>query len=194
MLCVAETCVHFDLAEALHLFADYRSLKPIDTMLASSGDPRPAADEAFITGVIAQAQGERDHAQLCFRKAFDMFKGLGYVRRAVISATALLELADDDEVRSYISVELAGTTNYITKALADSTDDRITSLERHPTFTSLSRSQREVVVLICLGKTNKEIAQWRHVGAQTIKNMLTKNVFPAFGVSSRAALVSAFIQ
>jgi DNA-binding NarL/FixJ family response regulator len=58
----------------------------------------------------------------------------------------------------------------------------------------LPRGQREVVGLICTGKTNKEIADLRGVTEQTIKNMLTKNVFPAFGVSSRAALVSSCLS
>jgi DNA-binding NarL/FixJ family response regulator len=67
-------------------------------------------------------------------------------------------------------------------------------LDRHPLVATLPRTQREVVVLICMGKTNREIAQLRNVGEQTIKNMLTKNIFPAFGVSSRSALVGTCLR
>jgi DNA-binding NarL/FixJ family response regulator len=59
---------------------------------------------------------------------------------------------------------------------------------------ALPRAQREVVLLICAGKTNREIAAQRLVGEQTIKNMLTKHIFPVFGVSSRAALVSECLR
>jgi tetratricopeptide (TPR) repeat protein len=195
MLSVAETCAHFDPDKAIELFAGYCELKPIDTMFASSGDPRTSAYETFVGGVIAQARGERDHARFYYRKAFDMFKDLGYVRRAVISANASLnlQLADDNDLRSYISAQLAGTYNYISKSLIR-TDDRRASLERHPIVAKLPPAQREIVVLICAGKTNKEISVLRKVGEQTIKNALTKSVFPAFGVSSRAALVSTCLR
>ncbi len=56
------------------------------------------------------------------------------------------------------------------------------------------RAQREVVLLMCQGKSNKEIAALRNVGEQTIKNMLTKHIFRAFGVTSRAALVSLCLR
>jgi len=118
MLSVAENCAHFDPDKAAGLFAGYWGLAPVDKMLALSGDPRLTADETFIAGVIAQAGGELDRAQLCYRKAFDLFKDIGYVRRAVTSAHAILNLADDDDLRRYILAQLAGTTNYVTKSLA----------------------------------------------------------------------------
>jgi hypothetical protein len=44
-----------------------------------------------------------------------MFKDVGYVRRAAISANACLDLqfAGDDDLRSYILAQLAGICNYI---------------------------------------------------------------------------------
>jgi DNA-binding NarL/FixJ family response regulator len=120
------------------------------------------------------------------------------VRRAVISAHALLGIAkdgdNDTELVDYISARMAGTNNYITKSLTRLADQRRNSIARDPVFAALPRAQREVVGLICMGKTNKEIAQLREVNEQTIKNMLTKSVFPAFGVSSRAALVSTCLS
>jgi DNA-binding CsgD family transcriptional regulator len=189
LLAVAENCAPFDPDRAAELFARYWGLAPVDAMLALSGDPRLTADETFIAGVIAQAGGERDRAQTCYRKAFDTFKEIGYVRRAITAGHALLKLADDSEIRCYLLAQLGETSNYLTAALA-AADDRADPVQNHPIVASLSRAQREIVDLICLGKTNKEIAQLRNVSEQTIKNILSRHVFRAFGVSSRAALVS----
>jgi DNA-binding NarL/FixJ family response regulator len=96
-------------------------------------------------------------------------------------------------VRCYLDAHLSESTNFITRSLCED-DDRIRSLERHPIVAALPQRQRDVVALVCLGKTNKEIAQLRNVGEQTIKNMLTKHIFRAFGVSSRSALVSSCLR
>jgi diguanylate cyclase (GGDEF)-like protein len=195
MLSVAEACAPFDPAKAGELFAGYCELTPIDTILSSSVDPCTIAYETFVAGVIAEVRGERGQARFSYREAFSMFKDLGYVRRAVISASASLHLrvADDEDLRSYISLRLAGTQNYVSKSFTRA-DDLIASLERHPIVAKLPRTQKELVVLLCTGKTNKEIAELREVRVQTIKNVLTKSVFPAFGVSSRAALVSVCLS
>jgi DNA-binding CsgD family transcriptional regulator/tetratricopeptide (TPR) repeat protein len=192
LLGVAECCAHFDLPAAEELFARYWGLAPIDAMLALSGDPRLVGEETFISGVIAAAKGERDRAYTCYAKAFEIFRGIDYVRRAVIAGFAMLRIADDVDVRCYVTAQLSGTSNYISAALLAQT--RAPLLERHPIVAALSPGQREIVSLICSGKTNREIAAIRNVSEQTIKNVLSKRVFPAFNVSSRSALVSACLR
>lgn len=195
MLTVVENSARFDIDAAGSLFTSYLGPAPIDKMPALLGDPRLAAEETFVAGILAQARGESDSAREKFHKAFDTFRAVGYVRRAIHSALALLELdGDTAELRAYIDVQLAGTHNYVTKSLASPDDDRMATLAGHRIVASLPPTQREVVAQICLGKTNKEIALLRNVGEQTIKNMLTKSVFPAFGVSSRAGLVSRCLR
>ncbi len=195
LLSVAEACAHFDSARAVELCARYYGLAPVEKVyLASGGDVRQTADEAFISGVIAQARGERERAGMCYRTSFELLRDVGYVRRAAIAGHALLGLVEDADVRSYVTTHVAGTSNFIAASLDRNVTDRVAALERHPIVASLPAAQREVVVLVCRGKTNREIAQARNVGEQTIKNMLTKHVFRAFGVSSRAALVSACLR
>ena len=96
-------------------------------------------------------------------------------------------------MRAFVATQLNGTANYISASLRLNYDP-VAVLDRHPIVATLPVAQREVVALICQGKTNREIAQLRNVGEQTIKNMLTKHVFRAFGVSSRAALVSTCLR
>jgi DNA-binding CsgD family transcriptional regulator len=194
LLAVAECCAHFDTERAAELCARYYGLAPVEKAHVASGDVRLTGDEAFITGVIAQARDDRERAGICYRTSFDLFRGIGYTRRAAIAGHALLAFAEDAEVRAYVTAQVGGTSNFITAALTCNDTDRVASLERHPVVASLPRAQREVVVLVCRGKTNREIAEARNVGEQTIKNMLTKHVFRAFGVSSRAALVSACLR
>lgn len=111
-----------------------------------------------------------------------------------MSAHALLKLADSDELRSYIATRTRGTSNYITRSMSEVPSALATSIDSHPVVATLTRSQREVVFLICTGKTNKEIAELRSVTEQTVKNAITKSIFPAFGVSSRAALLGQFLR
>jgi DNA-binding CsgD family transcriptional regulator len=195
LLSVAEGIAHFDPAGANTLFATYWGLAPVDKMLSLSGDPRLTADETYVEGVVADGLGEIDRAERCYRTAYETFRAIGYVRRAASCAYALILLGRADaDLRAYVWSVVAGTRNYLCTALRsradESIDARLAALERHPIIAALPPSQREVVVLICSGKTNKEIAQLRNVGEQTIKNMLTRYVFRAFGVSSRSALVS----
>lgn len=193
LLSVAENCAHFDVEKATEFFTRYWRLEPVDAMIAASGDPRLTAEEAFIAGRIAGAQGQRDRAVSCYRKAFEIFSGIGYRRRAIIAGQALLTFGLDSGVRCYLDTHLTGTSNFITRSLIED-DDQLRSLDHHPVVAALPKRQRDVVALVCLGKTNKEIAQLRNVGEQTIKNMLTKHIFRAFGVSSRSALVSSCLR
>jgi tetratricopeptide (TPR) repeat protein len=117
LLSVAESCAHFDPDRAAELFARYWGLAPVDADPRSCVDPRLSADETFIAGVIAQARGEDDRAQTCYRKAYDAFKSIGYVRRAATAGHALLKLTAAADVRSYLMTQLASTSNYITASL-----------------------------------------------------------------------------
>jgi tetratricopeptide (TPR) repeat protein len=113
MLSVAESCAPFDPDKAAELFAGYWGLAPVESLHDVTGDPRLAADETFISGVVAQARGEAERARICYRRAFDSFKELGYVRRAATSAHALLRLGHDAAVEQYLREQMAGTFNYL---------------------------------------------------------------------------------
>jgi DNA-binding CsgD family transcriptional regulator len=195
LLAVAESCAHFDSTSAEALLSAYWKLAPIDgTQGIVSGDPCLAAEENFVAGVVAQARGDKTDAARRYRSAFEESKRIGYVRRAALAAFGLVKLTGDGEARNYLVAQFHGTSNYMTRYLARRSTANLPLPEHHPMVATLPQAQREVVLLVCQGKSNKEIAALRHVGEQTIKNMLTKDVFPAFGVSSRAALVSVCLR
>jgi thioredoxin-like negative regulator of GroEL len=120
LLSTAENCAPFDPDSAVELFFRYWGLAPVDASLESDRDPRLTADETYIGGVVARARGQRGSAQSCFRKAFETFRDIGYVRRAVIAAHALVLLSGDEDARAYLHARLAGMTNYITQSIAAS--------------------------------------------------------------------------
>jgi hypothetical protein len=102
MLTLAQCCAHFDPDRAAELFAGYWGLTPVDRMSSLAGDPRLTAEETFIEGVVAHAGAEPQRAVRCYRKAYDIFRAIGYSRRALIAAHALLKLDPaDDAVRAY---------------------------------------------------------------------------------------------
>jgi tetratricopeptide (TPR) repeat protein len=190
MLVVAESCVSFDPDTAKELYAQYWGLAPVDQMLALAGDQRLTGEETFVAGALAEARQDLDEAQECYQQAFKIFRSIRYVRRAVIAAYALIRISiSNDEAHRYIDAHTEGMSNYITRAIQMYGDHR-KPLITHPLVTALPPAQREIVELLCQGRSNKEIAQIRVVGEQTIKNMLTRHIFPVFGVSSRTALVS----
>jgi DNA-binding NarL/FixJ family response regulator len=188
MLTVAECCAQFDSAAAKRLLSTYRELDPVDKMQAISDNPCLTAEESLVAAVVAEACGDVDVAQHNYRCAFQGFERLGYTRRALVAAFALVRLTNDPSMRNYLNRRLDGTANYITRRLTASMDSASRS-PRHPIVQTLPPMQKEVVVLICQGKSNREIAAIRNVGEQTIKNVLSKAIFPAFGVSSRAGLL-----
>jgi len=190
LLAVAESCAHFDSQSAEQFLSAYWDLAPIDSIKVISGSPSLAAEETFVAGVVAQARGDVTGAASRYHRAFEESKRIGYVRRAILAALALLKLSGDQAAQNYLVAQFHGTSNYITRYLAQRGTANLPLPEQHPIVATLPHAQREVVLLVCQGKSNKEIAALRRVGEQTIKNMLTKDVFRAFGVSSRAALVS----
>jgi hypothetical protein len=124
ILAVAESCAHFDSQSADRLFAVYWGLAPAEKMIALGGDPRLAAEETLVSAVIAESRGDVTLAQRCYRKAFEDFERLRYTRRALMAALALVRLNGDDAMRRYITQHLEGTSNYITRDLANVFDDR----------------------------------------------------------------------
>ncbi len=196
ILAVAESCANFDDEHANRLLAAYWGLAPADKMVALIGDRRLAAEESLVAATVAEAHGDLADARCCYRRAFEIFKQVGYVRRALMAAVALVKLnvPESEDLRAYIRLESGSTANFITRYLAVAAVDQPLGAAEHPIVATLPPAQREVVRLICQGKSNREIALLRRVGEQTIKNMLTKHVFRAFGVSSRAALVSTCLR
>lgn len=60
-------------------------------------------------------------------------------------------------------------------------------------FAPLSKKEREVAELICLGYTNKDIASLLFISEHTVKDH-TKKIYPKMGVHSRLALASIVNQ
>ncbi len=74
----------------------------------------------------------------------------------------------------------------LTHLTRDSREDTSVGL----THKSLTRRERDIVILIAQGKTNKEIAQQLYISENTVKTYV-KRMFAKLGVKSRSELVFA---
>ncbi len=152
------------------------------------------ARERYVEGLIAWAESDLVPAQECFAEAYDVFRQTDSVIHTIESAYALAMLGDD-AMYWYAVGALAGITNWMTIGLTHRSSDRASAIELHDQrksiLASLTPSQREVVDLVCANKSNHEIAALRKTAEQTVKNMLTRHIFPAFGVMTRVELKRA---
>ncbi len=58
---------------------------------------------------------------------------------------------------------------------------------------SLRPAQRDVLELLCTGRTTKEIAEMRHRNVGTVKNTVT-DIFRAFRVRNRTELLNELLR
>ena len=154
------------------------------------------ARERYVEGLIAWAESDLVAARQFFSEAHDVFRQTDSAIYTIESAYALAMLGED-AMYWYAVGALAGITNWMTIGLTHRSADQASTIELHDhrktILASLTPSQREVVDLVCANKSNHEIAVLRKTAEQTVKNMLTRHIFPAFGVMTRVELKRALL-
>ena len=163
----------------------YRSLAPMDAQFAMSADPRMDAHERLVEAAIADASGETSKAHRLYADAFRRLQELGYRRRAVACALRLGELTGHDRYYQYVTDETRSLSGdyWVRRAMA-----RRERFFMDPVARRLTAAQREVLDLICQGRTNAEIARDRDRAVTTVKHTVT-GLFDAFRVRNRAELI-----
>ncbi len=185
-LALAEELAHVLEPEAAReLLATYRA-EGIPATMAFAGDPRNAAQERYVSALIADASGDRLAARAGYTEAFHTFRSIGYRRRAMVCALALVNLTGEDDLYRYVAAESG--------ALAPSFwirreyNARL-RLHEDQTARNLTSTEREVLRLILRGKSNQEIATERQRSYQRIKNTVHR-VFRSFNVKTRPELIA----
>ncbi|HZX68167.1 MAG TPA: hypothetical protein VFE70_04740, partial [Candidatus Elarobacter sp.] len=69
-------------------------------------DPRERAHRSFVEAVIADAAGEDRAAHAWYRRAFGIYRRIGYERRAVLAALRLGELTGNPHLLEYAETTL----------------------------------------------------------------------------------------
>ncbi|HEY0383419.1 MAG TPA: hypothetical protein VGC72_14590 [Candidatus Elarobacter sp.] len=184
-----EAIVSLVLAEALtSLGCNDEARAAVDTFLKSSRtsatlwithSPATFAYQRLVEAGVLEAQGDRRTAVRRYKEAFELYVRIGYKRRAVCAALRLARFSTAPSAVAYADAQ--------TRRLpAQSWLRREAHAANQPAL-RLTMVQRDVLALICQGKSNPAIAASRKRSLHTIRNLVAR-LFVIFGVSSREEL------
>ncbi|HEY0393834.1 MAG TPA: helix-turn-helix transcriptional regulator [Candidatus Elarobacter sp.] len=154
-------------------------VRPAGPVLAVKQSIAAEAYRWFIEATVLEAAGSIDTALALYRKTHATLERLGYERHAIMAALPIARRTGDRKLRSYA---IRATSRLpATSAL------RRNAETVHALRVRLTDVQREVVVLICQGKSNPEIARLRKRSLHTVRNLVAR-LFEIFEVNSREQL------
>jgi DNA-binding CsgD family transcriptional regulator len=166
-------------SEARSAFDTFVKLSRTSPMVKVRRWPTTFAYQRLVEAMILESAGERRTAVRRYQEAFDLYVTLGYKRRAVAAALRIAHLTSAPNAARYADVQ--------TRRLpAHSWLRREARAVNEPAL-NLTGVQREVLALICQGKSNPDIARSRKRSLHTIRNLVAR-LFVIFGVSSREQL------
>jgi DNA-binding CsgD family transcriptional regulator len=164
----------------------YRANSVSHGMLVLAGDARLRGAERYAEGSIAEALGEKTEAHHGYRDAFQAFRGVRYTRRAVVAALRLAELNGEDYNYEFIATHTANVSRTFWVRRAIRGRERMYS---HPVARNLKPLEREILALLCEGRSNLEIAVSLGRSEQTVKNRVSP-ILAAFGAESRTEVTA----
>jgi tetratricopeptide (TPR) repeat protein len=184
LLWLAEVCAAIDPDAAPAILARYDSvtskMDPTRILRDRDADPRLAAWDAYVRGLVARGLGEHDSAGAWFRKSADLFSSCDHLWRA---ALALIELdATPIDTRGECALERAATIvrdNFPSSFLAE----RLGPLARSyvdPVARILTPAQRDVLTRLLEGKSPLAIAGETNRAHSTVQKHI-QQIHSAFG-------------
>ena len=174
-----------DVVGARLLLKRYDAQDAPSATTALANDVRLKAARSFVDAVVADAANDRQQAHHHYREAFQIFKRVGYERRALLAALRIGEISGQTYLLDYVDRTLRKISDRSPlRARARRHDPAL----KDPVAAQLSHIERAVLEMVCEGKSTAEIAQARGRSTQTIRNTVSR-VLTAFQVADRAALV-----
>ncbi|MEA2687779.1 MAG: Bacterial regulatory protein luxR family, partial [Candidatus Eremiobacteraeota bacterium] len=173
---LAEELAAIKAGEARALLELYRGLSALSPLRLFARSPVGEAYRRLVEAFVYDRAGDRHAAIQHYRFAYKTFRETGYVRRAVMAALGLWRLTADRDAYAYAT----STTRHLPPQ--SSIRREVEAAKR--TELDLTAVQREVLALICQGKSNPEIARLRKRSLHTIRNLVAR-LFEIFGVTSR---------
>jgi DNA-binding CsgD family transcriptional regulator len=179
-LILAEELAWLDsVPEAHRALNVYHELARSSATFATSHFPTTFAYQRLVEGAVSEIAGEERVATQRYRQAFEIYSKVGYARRAAMAALRIFRTTGDRKLLTYALL--------VTSHLARESSMRRDVLAATSQKLRLTAVQREVLSLICQGKSNPEIARLRKRSLHTIRNLVAR-LFEIFGVSSREEL------
>jgi DNA-binding CsgD family transcriptional regulator len=185
LLLAGELAACGDVLRAGAAIKRHRRLGPLPAMNALMNDPREDAALFDAEAIVARAAGDLPRARELTRRAFEIWRRVGYERRALLSAARLYELSGQAHLRDYVDqiVRKLGATSPLRTV-----SPRVEPGSRDPIVGALSPTERAVLALLCEGKSTAAIAAARNRSKQTIRNTVSR-ILTAFELPDRQALL-----
>jgi DNA-binding CsgD family transcriptional regulator len=177
-LVLAEELAGIDRLGAESLIELYAKTQPTSPVILTSHSPATEAYRFLVEAMVAERWNVALSIQR-YRRAFDIYSRIGFRRRAVMAALRIAALAGDRRALAYADRTTADLP-------AESWMRRDVEALR-TRGTKLTDVQREVLRLICQGKSNPEIARLRNRSLHTVRNLVAR-LFEIFEVKSREEL------
>jgi DNA-binding CsgD family transcriptional regulator len=174
-----------DAVGARALVKQFDALPPASPMLSLTGDPRETGGRLLAEAAVADAAGDAVQAHHRYREAFQIYRRIGYERRALLAALRLGELTGQTYLLEYVDLTLRKLSS---RSPLRERARRNNPALNDPVVSSLSRTERAVLQLLCDGKSTLEIAAARGRSKQTIRNTISR-ILTAFEVADRPALL-----
>jgi DNA-binding NarL/FixJ family response regulator len=155
------------------------------------------AEADLAAGILAAATGDHERARSLLEDAADRFQQSGAPYEAAEArielATSLVALGRVDEAES----EAAAARNVLVELGAEPGAERARQLSRSVRRVSptpdVTRREREVLELLCLGLTNRQIAEQLVVSEHTIHRHVT-NILRKLDLPSRTAAAAYAVR
>jgi DNA-binding CsgD family transcriptional regulator/tetratricopeptide (TPR) repeat protein len=175
---LAEELATIDHPEAMPTLMRHkdRAMSPVLSAKHSSpADPY----RTLVEAKVLESLGDTRAALQRFRQVHAALSHCGYTRRAVIAALHVVGLTGDRRMRAFA----ARATSHLSPQSWLRRETQVATAQ-HVRLTAV---QREVIALICQGKSNPEIARLRKRSLHTVRNLVAR-LFELFEVQSREQL------
>ena len=168
------------------LLAQYREIV-LPGLKGSSGDvERYVAMERSIEAAVFEASGEPAKAMRAFTEAYGVLARLGYRRRASALALRLARLTGKPRYLAYAEEALKEVSPRFWMA-------RELAAMRSGEGPAVTEAELQILRLLAVGKTYKEIAALRRSSAKTVGNHV-QSLFRKFNVHSRGELTAEAVR
>lgn len=151
-------------------------------------------------GAIARAQDDRERARICLEDAADMFERSGIPYEGALARRALAEVLDTlghdaeaqrqaERARAVLAGLGAADQEPAEQGPAERKPAQTEAIPATPDASPLSRREVEVLRLVALGRSDRQIADELYLSRHTIHRHVS-NILTKLDVPSRAAAVA----
>jgi DNA-binding CsgD family transcriptional regulator/tetratricopeptide (TPR) repeat protein len=191
LILLAEALGRIDPSEAARALTRFDAISSkIDDVLFAGTDPRKAALEAYVRGLVALHLGERQRARLLLDEGYRGFRACGHLWRAalaLIEIDATLSSSGKDEFHlesAALLVHEHFPNSFLARRLG-----RWGGVYSNPIAKRLTPAQRQILRYALDGYGAKDIATVTGRSVKTVGNQLA-TLHQAFGVNSTLRLVA----